>query len=61
MAEVERLKIADSAHQSSIFLKNRVNQIVNSELAPVIAAVDKWEIDDFILLENGMWTSKDEE
>lgn len=57
MAELERLKMADSASQSFIMLKNRIDQVVTHELAPIINAVDKWVLDDFVL-EDGLWSTK---
>jgi predicted phosphohydrolase len=54
MAEIERLKMADSAAKSFSALKHRMDKIVSHELYPPISAIDAGEFDNYIL-KDGHW------
>jgi hypothetical protein len=60
MAEVERLKVADSAARSFAAVKQRINKVVSHELVPIISAIDSWDFDDYIL-KDGQWGKKSPE
>jgi hypothetical protein len=59
MAELERLKTADSAAKSFTMLSERINNIMTHEIAPAINAIDQWVFDDYIL-KDGRWEQKSE-
>ncbi|KAF8814721.1 hypothetical protein BYT27DRAFT_7081200, partial [Phlegmacium glaucopus] len=54
MAEVERVKMADSAARSFAAVKQRIHQVISHELVPVIKAINSWDLDDFVL-KDGQW------
>lgn len=58
MAEIERLKLTDSAAKGLSVLKERIEQTVLQDIAPVIDAVDKWELDNFVF-KDGVWKQED--
>jgi hypothetical protein len=55
MAEVERVKLADSAAKSFTILKQKIDEMVSHELCPVIDAIDRWDLDDFTV-KDGYWS-----
>jgi hypothetical protein len=57
MAEVERLKKADSATKLFAALRQRIDRIVDEDICPPIQSIDKGEFDDYIL-KDGKWESK---
>lgn len=54
MAEIEHLKMADSALKSYMMLKGRIDHIVSQEIAPNVHSVDKWAYDNYIF-KDGAW------
>jgi hypothetical protein len=57
MAEVERLKKADSATKFFATLRQRINCIVDEDICLPIQSIDKGESDDYILKDR-KWESK---
>ena len=60
MAEVERIKKADSAANSFKMIQNSLHSIVTSDILPPIQGVDRGEFGDYIL-RNGDWVKRSEE
>jgi len=59
LAEVERLKVADSAAKSMTFVKQRMDK-VSYELYPPIDSIDAGRFDDYVLI-GGKWQKKQNE
>lgn len=57
MAEVERVKKADSAAMAFSGLRKRIGEIVAEEICPPISAIDKGEFDGYVFKE-GKWERK---
>ena len=58
LAEVERLKLADSAAKSMTFVRQRIDKI-SHELYPPINCIDAGDFDDYVLMD-GMWKKKEQ-
>ena len=57
MAEIERVKKADSAAKGFSALRDQIRNTINEELLPAISAVDKGEFDGYIFID-GKWKMK---
>ena len=53
-AEIECLKMADSATKAIGVIKQRIRNLVSQELGPPIDAIDAGRFDDYVLLD-GQW------
>jgi hypothetical protein len=60
MAELERLKKADSVARFAGALEGRLERIVAEDIAPAISAIDEGRFDSYCLRE-GEWTKNSEE
>ena len=60
MAEVERVKKADSAEKSFAAIRLSLQSLVTSDIIPPINAIDKGELDDYIW-RNGQWMERAKE
>ena len=60
LTEVERLKKADSATKAFAAVRGRIDDLVMEDIFPPISAIDKGELDDYIL-NDGKWKRKDDE
>ena len=54
MAEVERVKKADSATKSFAAIRQRLQSMVTSDIIPPINAIDKGELDEY-QWKDGKW------
>jgi hypothetical protein len=54
MAEVERVKKADSAASSFAAIRRSLASVVTSDILPPIDAIDKGKLDDYIW-KDGKW------
>jgi hypothetical protein len=54
MAEVERVKKADSAASSFAAIRRSLDSVVTSDILPPINAIDKGKLDDY-MWKNGKW------
>jgi hypothetical protein len=59
MAEIEKLKMADSTAKSYEMLKERVDDIVSQDIAPIIQEIDNWKNDNIFFID-GIWQMKAE-
>lgn len=59
MAEIEKLKMADSTAKSYEMLKERVDDIVSEDIAPIIQEIDNWKNDNIFFID-GIWQMKAE-
>lgn len=59
MAELERVKKADSAEQSFAAIRRSFESLVTSDIIPPIDAIDKGELDDY-LWRDGKWWKRSE-
>ena len=59
MAEVERVKKADSASQSFAAIRRSLESVVTSDILPPINAIDKGKLDDY-MWKNGKWFKESE-
>jgi hypothetical protein len=57
MAEIERLKMADSAARSFAMIKQRIDNMIENDIAPLVDHIDKWAFDDYVL-KDGSWVKK---
>jgi hypothetical protein len=57
MAEVERVKKADSAEKSFAAIRGSLQSIVTSDILPPIDAIDKGSLDDYVWM-NGEWVER---
>jgi hypothetical protein len=57
MAEVERVKKADSAEKSFAAIRLSLQSLVTSDILPPINAIDKGELDEYIW-RDGMWVER---
>jgi hypothetical protein len=60
MAELERIKKADSAAKSLADIGNTMNSVVTSSIIPAIKAIDKGDLDDYVL-KDGKWMMRGED
>jgi hypothetical protein len=60
MAELERIKKADSAAKSLADIGNTMNSVVTSSIIPAIKVIDKGELDDYVL-KDGKWMMRGED
>jgi hypothetical protein len=60
MAELERIKKADSAAKSLADIGNTMNSVVTSSIIPAIKAIDKGNLDDYVL-KDGKWMMRGED
>ena len=54
MAELERLKKADSAEHLAAALEDRLERIISEDIAPAISAIDEGRFDSY-RLRDGQW------
>jgi hypothetical protein len=54
LAEVERVKKADSAEKSFAAIRQSLQSLVTSDIIPPIEAIDKGKLDKYIW-KNGKW------
>jgi hypothetical protein len=59
LAEVERVKKADSAEQSFAAIRRSLGSLVTSDILPPIEAIDKGRLDGYVW-ENGKWVEQTE-
>jgi hypothetical protein len=57
MAEVERVKKADSAEKSFAAIRHSLESVVTSDILPPIQAIDKGELDEYIW-KDGKWIER---
>jgi len=57
MAEVERVKKADSAAKAYSAIRKQIRETITEEILPPLRAIDKGEFDDYILT-HGKWEKK---
>jgi len=57
MAEVERVKKADSAQKSFAAIRHSLESLVTSDILPPIQAIDKGELNEYIW-KDGKWTER---
>jgi hypothetical protein len=57
MAEVERVKKADSAEKSFAAIRRSLESLVTSDIIPPILAIDKGELDDYVW-KDGKWEER---
>jgi hypothetical protein len=57
MAEVERVKKADSAAKLFRGVRTRIDQLINQEIGPPITSIDKGDLDNYVF-KDGKWQSK---
>ena len=60
LAEVERVKKADSAARSFTAIRHSLESLVTSDIIPPIQAIDKGEMDDYFL-RDGKWMKRSEQ
>jgi len=60
MAEVERVKKADSAEKSFASIRRSLNSLVTSDILPAIDAIDKNKLDDY-MWKDGQWVKRPEQ
>jgi len=60
MAEVERVKLADSATKSYAAIRQSLGSVVTSDLLAPIEAIDKGKLDEYEWT-NGKWYNKQSE
>jgi hypothetical protein len=46
MAEIERLKMADSAAKSFAMIKERIDNMIINDIAPLVDQIDKWAFEE---------------
>jgi hypothetical protein len=56
-AEVERVKKAESARQSFVAIRQRLQSIVTSDIIAPIDAIDKGDLDEY-QWKNGKWVKE---
>jgi hypothetical protein len=54
LAEVERVKKADSAEKSFAAIRHSLQSLVTSDILPPIQAIDKGELDEYVW-RDGKW------
>ena len=59
LAEVERVKKAESAERSFAAIRHSVDSLVTGDILPPIQAIDKGEFDDYIW-KDGKWFARSE-
>jgi len=57
MAEVERVKKADSAEKSFAAIRRSLQSLIASDIIPPIEAIDKGKLDDYEW-KNGKWVER---
>jgi hypothetical protein len=57
LAEVERVKKAESARKSFVAIRQRLQSIVTSEIIAAIDAIDKGDLDEY-QWKNGKWVKE---
>jgi hypothetical protein len=60
MAEVERVKKAESARKSFAAIRHKLQSIVMSDIVPPINAIDKGELDEYQWVD-GKWVKQAEQ
>jgi hypothetical protein len=55
MAEVERVKKADSAEQSFAAIRRSLGSLVTSDIIPTIDAIDKGQLDGYMWRDGKWW------
>lgn len=60
LAEVERVKKADSAEKSFAAIRRSLQSLVTSDILPPIQAIDKGEMDDYFW-KDGKWVQRTSE
>ena len=60
MAEVERLKKADSAAKAFASIRGRMDNIVGQDICPPVRAIDEGKFDNLVL-KNGRWHERSRE
>lgn len=60
MAEVERVKTADSAAKSFAAIRQSLQSVVKSDILPAIEAIDKGKLKDYIW-KDGKWFKESEQ
>ena len=58
-AEVEWVQKANSASKAFAAIRTRIDNLVSQEICPPISAIDKGELDNYVL-RNGRWELKSE-
>lgn len=59
MAEVERVKKADSAEKSFAAIRLSLQSLVTSDILPAIEAIDHGKLDKYVW-KNGKWVEESE-
>ena len=59
LAEVERVKRADSAHKSFRAIRLSLESLVESDIIPPIVAIDKGELNEYVW-KDGKWEERPE-
>ena len=54
MAEIERVKKADSAAKAFSALREQIHDTINEEILPAVDEIDKGKFDDYIFID-GQW------
>ena len=60
MAEVERIKKADSAQKSFAAIRRSLQNLVTSDIIPPIEAIDKGKLDGYVWTD-GKWVQQSEQ
>jgi hypothetical protein len=60
MAEVERVKKADSAEKSFAAIRRSIESLVTADLVPPIISIDRGEFENYIWV-NGQWVEQPKE
>ena len=60
MAEVERIKKADSAQKSFAAIRRSLQNLVTSDIIPLIEAIDKGKLDGYVW-KDGKWVQQSEQ
>jgi len=59
MAELESLRMSDSASKYFEHIQREVDGIIIEDIGPAILAIDKGEFDN-VILKNGVWVTRNE-
>jgi hypothetical protein len=60
LAEVERVKKADSAQKSFAAIRHSLQSLVTSDILPPIQAIDKGELDQYVW-SDGRWLNRSQQ
>ena len=60
LAEVERVKKADSAEKSFAAIRQSLQSVVTSDILPPIQAIDKGQLDEY-MWRNGQWVKESQQ